>query len=423
MGHQRVNILNNSSLLRPRSEGGGRVTNFELFFDLVYVFAVTQLSHLLLEHLSIHGALQTALLLLVVWTAWIYTAWATNWLDPNQRSVRIMLIGVMLASLFMSAMLPEAFGEHGVAFAAAYVVMQAGRALFIVLVTENSSPLHQNFVRIVIWQLAAGIFWITGGFAAGSTRELFWVAAAAIDFIGPIAYFAVPRLGHSTTRDWSIDGHHIAERCQLFMIVALGESIVVMGATFSSKELTASVFTAFVIAFLGSVAFWWIYFDRTAGLSAEIIASSNDPGRLGRSAFTYYHIPMVAGVIVAAVGDELTIAHPTGEATTALIATVLGGPALFLAGHALFKWSMFGHISYPRLLALAAFAALLPISLIAPPLVVSGGAMLVLVTVVWSDFRVAGRLSNEEILEIARSNYEPAGDLEMEPVIASTDSS
>jgi low temperature requirement protein LtrA len=416
-----VNIFNNPSLLRPRSEDGGRVTNFELFFDLVFVFAVTQLSHLLLEHLSIRGALQTSLLLLVVWTAWIYTAWATNWLDPNQRSVRIMLIGVMLASLFMSAMLPEAFGEHGLAFASAYVIMQFGRALFIVLATEVGSALHQNFIRIVIWQISAGIFWIAGGLATGSARELLWVAAATIDFAGPIAYFFVPRLGRSSTRDWSIDGHHIAERCQLFIIVALGESIVVMGATFSSKELSASTFATFVIAFLGSVAFWWIYFDRTAGLSTEIIATSNDPGRLGRSAFTYFHIPMVAGVIVAAVGDELTIAHPTGDASRALVATVLGGPALFLAGHALFKWCLFGRISYPRVVALAALAALLPISLIAPPIVISGGAALVLVTVVWSDLRVAGRLSNEEILEIARSNYEPVGDLEMDPVVASTD--
>ncbi len=418
-----VNIFNNPSLLRPRSKEGGRVTNFELFFDLVFVFAVTQLSHLLLDHLTIHGALQTALLLLVVWTSWIYSAWAMNWLDPNQRAVRIMLIGVMLVSLFMSAMLPEAFGDRGLAFAAAYVTMQIGRSLFIVFVTEVGSPLHQNFVRVTIWTMASSALWIAGGFASGSTRELFWIAAASVDFVGPIAYFFVPGLGHSTTRDWSIDGHHISERCQLFMIVALGESIIVMGATFGDEHLTAGVFTAFVIAFLGSVAFWWIYFDRTAGLSTEIIARSNDPGRLGRSAFTYYHIPMVAGVIVAAVGDELTIAHPTGDASTALVATVLGGPALFLAGHALFKWSVFGHISYPRVLALTALAALLPISLVAPPLVVSGGATLVLVSVVWSDLRLAGRLSNAELLELARASYEPVGDLEMEPVVASTDNS
>src|SRR3954451_9931875 len=170
MQHSKANIFNNPSLLRPRSEGGGRVTNFELFFDLVYVFAVTQLSQLLLGHLSIHGALQTALLLLVVWTAWISSAWATNWLDPNQRAVRIMLIGVMLASLFMSAMLPEAFGDRGLAFAAAYVTMQIGRALFIVLVTEVGTPLHQNFVRIIIWTVTSSVFWIAGGFATGSTR-------------------------------------------------------------------------------------------------------------------------------------------------------------------------------------------------------------------------------------------------------------
>jgi low temperature requirement protein LtrA len=416
-----ASFFSNPSLLRPRNEHGGRVTNFELFFDLVFVFAVTQLSHFLLDHLTIHGALQTALLLLVVWTAWIYNAWATNWLDPDQRAVRIMLIGVMLISLFMSAMLPEAFNARGLEFAGAYVAMQLGRSLFIIAVTEPGSALRQNFVRVLAWLLASGVLWIAGGFATGSNRELLWVTAAAIDFIGPIAYFYVPRLGHSTTRDWSIDGHHIGERCQLFMILALGESIVVMGATFGAEHLTLAVFAAFVIAFLGSVAFWWIYFDRTAGLSTEIIASSNDPGRLGRSAYTYYHIPMVAGVIVAAVGDELTIAHPTGETSTALIATVLGGPALFLFGHALFKWSIFGRISYPRVLGILALVALVPISAMAPALVVSAGATVVLATVVYSDLRLAARFA--AATEPMAAQWQPSGELEIEPSVATTDNS
>jgi low temperature requirement protein LtrA len=416
-------IFNNPSLLRPRNQRGGRVTNFELFFDLVYVFAVTQLSHLLLEHLTIRGALQTTLLLYVVWTAWMYTTWATNWLDPDQRTVRIMLIGVMLASLFMSAMLPEAFDEHGLAFALAFVTMQVGRTAFIVVVTEAGSALRQNFVRILTWLSASGVLWIAGGFASDSNRELLWVAAALVDFLGPIAYFFVPGVGRSTTSDWNINGQHMAERCQLFMIVALGESIVVMGATFGAEHLTMAVFTAFVIAFLGSVAFWWIYFDRTAGLSTEIIASSNDPGRLGRSAYTYYHIPMVAGVIVAAVGDELTIAHPTSEASTALIVTVLGGPALFLAGHALFKWTIFGHISYPRVLGLLALAALIPISAVAPALVVSMGATVVLATVVWSDLRLAARLLAATEPASAAVQWQPSGELDIDPVVATTDNS
>ena len=141
---------------------------------------------------------------------------------------------------------------------------------------------------------------------------------------------------------------------------------------FGTLPLGVANLTAFVCAFLGSVALWWIYFDRSAGMAGDIIARSADPGRLGRSAYTYYHLPMVAGIIVAAVGDELTIAHPGGHPTVATISTVLGGPALFLAGHILFMKAIFGRLSTARLAAIAALAALVPVGLVVPPLAQTG---------------------------------------------------
>jgi low temperature requirement protein LtrA len=178
------------------------------------------------------------------------------------------------------------------------------------------------------------------------------VAAVAVDLIGPIAGYSTPGLGRSTTHDWNISGEHMAERCQLFVIIALGESILVTGATFSELEISGETLAGFVIAFLGSVALWWVYFDRSAEAAAEAIAHSDDPGALGRNAYTYMHLPMVAGIIVTAVGDELAIAHPLGHASPETVATVLGGPALFLAGHALFKRAVFGVVSMPRLVAI-----------------------------------------------------------------------
>jgi low temperature requirement protein LtrA len=371
-------------MLRDDGAGDHRVTPMELFFDLVYVFAITQLSHLLLEHLDVRGALQTGLLLIAVWVAWIYTTWATNWLDPNRRPVRLMLIGVMAASLIVSAVLPEAFGERGMIFAVAYAAMQIGRTIFVVYCTRGHPDLARNFRRILAWLTLSGALWIAGGLAGGTARGALWLAAVAADLAAPLIGYSTPGLGRSTTRDWNISGEHMAERCQLFVIIALGESILVTGATFSELEITPVTLAAFVVAFLGSVALWWIYFDRSAGDAAEAIAHSDDPGALGRNAYTFMHIPMIAGIIVTAVGDELAIAHPLGHADLEMIVTVLGGPALFLAGHALFKRAVFGVWSVTRLAAIGILAIVGIIGRDWAPLAIATAALVILAGVsVW----------------------------------------
>ena len=372
-----------------RQQGGQRVTFVELFFDLVYVLAVTQLSHLLLEHLGVHGAAQTALLLMAVWTAWIYNAWFTNWFDPDRRVVRLVLLGVMLASLLMSASLPEAFGERGLVFAAAYVTMQVGRTVFVIAALGEDPGLRRNFQRILSWLVASGLLWLAGGLAQATAREALWLAAVVADFTAPACGFYTPGLGRSRTTDWTITGGHMAERCQLFVIIALGESLLVTGTTFGELPLSAVTVAALVVAFAGSVALWWVYFDRSAEDAGEVIARSADPGRLGRSAYTYCHIPMVAGIIVAAVGDELMLAHQGGHAGAATAATVLGGPALFLAGHGAFKRMVFGRASVPRLLAVLALGGLWPLSPVLSPLLLAAAATLVVAAVAAADAMAA----------------------------------
>jgi low temperature requirement protein LtrA len=371
-------------LLRERG-AGERVTFIELFFDLVYVFAVTSLSELLLHHLTVRGAAQTLLLLVAVWRAWIDTAWVTNWFDPDRAAVRLMLVWVMLASLLMSASLPGAFGDRGLPFAAAYVAIQIGRTGFVVAALRAAPRLRRNFQRILVWFLASGVLWVAGGVVHGVAREALWLAGVAVDSVAPAFGFFTPGLGRSTPSDWTIAGTHLAERCQLFLIIALGESILATGATLVTSPLSAATITALVVAFAGSVALWWIYFDRAADVARSVIASADDPGRLGRSAYTYSHVPMVAGIIVAAVGDELTIAHPGGHVTMSVAAVVLGGPALFLAGHVMFKWTVFAHVSVPRLLGIAALAALAPVATVVPPLALAAMATLVLAAVAASD--------------------------------------
>jgi low temperature requirement protein LtrA len=331
-----------------------------------------------------------------VWWAWVYNAWFTNWFDPDRRVVRLVLVGVMLASLIMSATLPEAFGERGLVFAAAYAAMQVGRTVFVVAALRDEPGLRRNFQRILAWLVAAGLLWLAGGLTHGTARSGFWLAALVVDYAAPALGFFTPGLGRSRTTDWTITGGHLAERCQLFLIIALGESILVTGATFGQAPFAAATVAAFAVAFLGSVALWWVYFDRSAEYASDVIAQSADPGRLGRSAYTYCHLPMVAGIIVAAVGDELTIAHPGGPTSAATAAAVLGGPTLFLAGHALFKRAVFGRLSVARLAAIAALAALIPVSLVVPPLVLAAAATLVVAAVVAWDTR-ADRLHTRSL--------------------------
>ena len=338
----------------------------ELFFDLVFVFAVTQLSHRLLEHLTIGSALETLLILVAVWRAWVDTTWFTNWLDPDRTPVRLLLVALMLVSLVMSIAIPEAFGERGLMFALAYVTIQAGRTLYVVLALDKSSSLGRNFQRILAWFATPAVLWVVGGLLEGEARYVLWVLALALEYTGPVTGFWTPGLGRSTTADWTVEGGHFAERCRLFVIIALGESILVTGTTFGEIEASTATVAAFVVAFLGSVALWWIYFARSAEAARRTFSSSAEPGRVARSAYTYFHLPMIGGIIAVAAADELMVAHPGDRGTGASVALSIGGTALFFAGHALFKWAVFDVLSWPRVVAIAALIALIPVAFVVP---------------------------------------------------------
>ncbi|MGH3149527.1 MAG: low temperature requirement protein A [Streptosporangiaceae bacterium] len=371
-------------LLRNRS-GAQRVTNIELFFDLVYVFAVTQLSHHLLADPTVRGALQTGLLLIMVWLVWAYTTWVTNWLDPDQMAVRLLLVALMLVSLAMSAALPRAFGDLGPAVGVAYALQQIGRTVFMVTALRGH-PLQKNFERILAWCVVSSAFALAGGFTHGHARDLLWVLTVAVDLAGGVVGFYTPGLGRSRTSDWTIEGGHFAERCQAFVLIALGESIVIIGATLSGeKTVTVSGVTSFVVAFAGSVAMWWLYFDQSAAAAAEIIARSPDPGRLGRSAYHFIHPVMVAGIIVSAAADEKVLADPAATAGTASAWLILGGPALFLAGHAAFKLVVWRALSWPRVAGIAVLVLLALAARVIPELGLAACAAAVVAAVAATD--------------------------------------
>jgi low temperature requirement protein LtrA len=320
-----------------------RVTYAELFFDLVFVFAVTQISHRLLGQFTPLGALQTTLLLLSVWWVWVYTFWVTNWLDPERTPVRVLLFLLMLGGLVLSTSIPKAFESRGLWFAIAYATMQVGRTTFLLAsVPRGRAATRMNAIRILAWLMLSAVFWIAGGFAEGNSRLVLWVLALGIEYLSPAVRFWIPKYGASQVSDWVIEGGHMAERCAGFIIIALGESIVVIGATFSELPWTTATVTAFMSAFVGALAMWWIYFHRGAEAGSEQISNSSEPGRLARLAYTYLHLPIVAGIILTAVANELVLTHPAEHSDMRTVLSAIGGPLLFLIGTILFKHTIRG---------------------------------------------------------------------------------
>lgn len=353
-------------LLRRRDAADGNsVGNLELFFDLVYVFAITQLSHFLLGRLDPIGALQAAILFFAVWWAWMYTTWATNWIDPDRGPNRLVIGLVMLLSLVMSCALPTAFGKGGPLFAATYVAIQFGRSLYVSWTRDEwRRGTGKNLLRISIWSATSGVPWLIGAATTDpAIRMGWWALALAIDYAGPLLFFRVPGIARSTTADWDISGAHMAERCALFIIIALGEGLVITGATFAMAEPQAGLTAAFLNAFAGSFALWWLYFDMGARRGAHHIESAADPGRIARAAFTYWHLPIVAGIVVLAVADEMVLAHPLAPAHVDFVLVQCGGMALFLWGNMAFKRISSGNpwnpLSHAFGLVLVAMLALL----------------------------------------------------------------
>ncbi|MBS0531894.1 MAG: low temperature requirement protein A [Proteobacteria bacterium] len=372
-----------ASVLREREpHQHHRVTYIELFFDLVFVFAITQISHTLLAHFTAIGVLQVTMLMLAVWWVWIFTSWITNWLDPEKTSVRVMLFGLMIAGLVLSTSIPKAFESRGLAFALAFVAMQVGRSVYFIVIVPKSETAHRhNFMRIATWMAVSGVFWIAGGLADPTSRIGLWLVALAIEYAGPVLRFPTPGLGATRMQDWDVEGGHMAERAALFIIIALGESIVVTGATFSEAVWTGPTIAAFLVALVGSIAMWWVYFHIGAEAGAERITHTEDTGRLARSAYTYLHLPIVAGIVVSAVGDEMLLAHPGGHVGAKEILSMIGGPLIYLVGTILFKHTIRGHLQLSHLIGIGLLLALIPFASLLTPLMLSAASTIILLIV------------------------------------------
>jgi low temperature requirement protein LtrA len=400
-------VAQTSRFQRDRSAGEEqRATTLELFYDLVFVFAVTQVSHLLLDDLGWQGAGEAAIVLLVVWWAWNYTTWVTNELDPDSPVVRLLLLGIMLATLVMAVAIPDAFGSKGLLFAASYVVIQVGRNAFLTFASARSGTIErERAADVLIWLSAAGAFWIAGGLVEDNARLGLWLVALGIDYLGPVFLYPVPGRRKLAPETWDVETSHFAERFQLFVIIALGESIVLIGATTAELDLDAATIAALSLAFAGTAALWWLYFDYVAPIAQRRLELSPNRTLLARDGYTYLHVVLVAGIIGWAVGDELVIAHPTDVLPAAEVVVLVAGPAIYLLGHVLFRLRMAGTLSRRRLAGAIGCIAVGSLGPVAPGIVLASLLVAVLVAVIGAE-RIAevrrrqrGELSPRERLE------------------------
>jgi low temperature requirement protein LtrA len=398
--------------VRRRTDGASqRASTLELFYDLVFVFAITQVSHLLLEHLTWGGAGQALIVLLAVWWSWNYTTWTTNELDTETIPVRLLLLALMLVSLLMAVAIPDAFGEHALLFAGSYVAIQVGRHAFLTFAAAQPGTIERERAgRILTWFVAAGVLWIAGALADGPARTALWLAALALDYGAPLVLFWVPGRPRLEGATWDVGTEHFAERFGLFIILALGESIVLTGATTSESDLTPATILAFVMAFLASAAIWWLYFTSVARVGEHYLAVSEDRTTLARDGYTFLHAVFAAGIIMTAVGDELVIAHPTEVLPLQEVTAVAAGPAIYLVALTLFGYRLTGTLSKRKLFGTLACVVVGFVGLFSPALVLAGLLIVVLVAVIGSNYLLAARSR-------ARGDASPIEQLEAEDAV------
>ena len=365
-----------------RVREGKTVVPLELFYDLVFVFAVTQVSHLLLDDLSWQGATQAVVAFGVVSWAWNYTVWVTSEVDLDPVPVRLLILAMMLASLVMAVAVPEAFGRYSLLFVASYLAIKIGRLLFLTVGGAHADSLGPGrAARLIPWFAASGVFWVAGGFADGPLRIAFWIVALGIDDAGPLLLYRTP--GHPPLQfsQWKVELTHLAERYETFVIIALGESIVFIGATVSARGIEER-FVAFALAFASTACLYWLYFDGFPRVARQHLRLPTGGVRLARDAYMYLHPAIVGGIILSAVGDGLVIEHAREMLDGAQVAVIVAGPAVYLLGHALFRHRITGSISRLRIAGAVACLAVGLLGAVVPGLVLSALLVAVLVAVI-----------------------------------------
>lgn len=347
--------------VRARAQGGEeRVTPLELFFDLIFVFAITQVTGLVSNHPTWTGLAQGLLVLGVLWWAWTAYAWLTNTIDPDEGAVRVVMFGAMGAMLIASLAVPDVFGDDAFLFACAYALVRAAHLALYTVVGWGDRDLLGAIGRLGMGAaVGVGLLFVASALD-GIVQVVVWALALAIDFAGAW-------IGGG--RGWRLSAGHFAERHALIVIIAFGESIVAIGVG-ATNVLDAGVLTAVVLGLAVACALWWAYFDVVAIVAERTLRRTTGTAQLlmARDSYSYLHLPMLAGIILFAVGVKKTLAHVGDPLELVPAVALCGGVALYLAAHILFRLRNVRTLNRQRLVVTVLLLALVPVAVEIPAL-------------------------------------------------------
>jgi low temperature requirement protein LtrA len=377
-----------------------RVTPLELFFDLVFVLALTQCTTLMAHTPTWGGLLKGVLVLGVLWWSWVGYAWLTSVVDPEEGAVRLAIFAAMAAFLVAALAVPGAFGSEALLFACAFALVRTAHIVLFMLASREDEALRRSVISLAVsTAIGAGLLFAAAA-ASGELRVALWGVALLLDAGGPFLF---------GQEGWKLVPGHFAERHGLIVLIALGESIVALGVG-AKASLSAGVVAAAVLGIVVAAALWWVYFDVTAIVATRRLARAT-PGHeqngIARDSYSYLHFPMIAGIALIAVGLKITLAHVDDELSIVPAVALLGGASLYLLAHVAFRLRNVHSLSVRRLLCAAALLALVPAALQLPALATLGilaallAALIVYEVVRYADMRdrVRHQLAREPLPE------------------------
>jgi low temperature requirement protein LtrA len=360
-----------------------RVSPLELFFDLVFVLAITQCTALMSQHPTWEGLAQGLLVLALLWWAWVGYAWLTSVVDPEDDAVRIAIFAAMAALLIVSLTVREAFGDLAITFAVAYGVVRAGQIALFMIASQEDPGLRRSITGLAV-STAIGLALLVGGALIGGTGlAALWVLALVLDMGAPYLF---------GSQGWKLVPGHFAERHGLIIIIALGESIVAIGVG-AHAQLTVGIAAAAILGIALSAALWWMYFDVVALVSRRRLISAEE-GRvrneLARDSYSYIHFPMLAGIVLVALGLKTTLGHVGDALHTVPAFALLGGVSFYLLGLVAFRYRHVHTVNRQRLAMALLLFALLPVATNVPALVTVGMVVALLAALIAYETRSYG---------------------------------
>jgi low temperature requirement protein LtrA len=339
---------------------GERVTPLELFFDLVFVLALTQCTTLMARTPTVEGLAKGLVVLTVLWWAWTGYAWLTSVVDPEEGAVRIVIFGAMAGLLICALCVPTAFGSDALLFACAYALVRGAHIMLFLIASRDDAPLRHSVVGLgVSTAIGVGLL-VLAAFAHGPLRGALWGLAVLLDMGGPYLFGA---------EGWKLVPGHFAERHGLIIIIALGESIVALGVG-ARVILDAGVIAAAVLGVVVAATLWWMYFDVVAIVAERRLAlagEGRERNEIARDSYSYLHLPMVAGIALLALGLKKILVHVEDPLKAVPTAALLGGAAIYLLAHVAFRLRNMHTLNRRRLLCAAVLIALVPVTIALEP--------------------------------------------------------